>query len=144
MSHRVFQFTVTAAALLALYGCAEPKASDTLGSAASWSAMAGEVVTERADGALTRPFTTDALGVAADGLDGIATQLDSAADLDAATRQAASRDARARAADARRLARASELGEVAARPFTTSAERFRAIAEQRKAAERRSPSGGSP
>lgn len=136
----------TAGALLAaLTACGgAPKASDTLDSATSWSAMAGEVVTERAHGALTRPFTGDALGAAADGLDAIATQLDSAADLDAGTRQAASREVRARASDARRLASTSAMAELAARPFTESAGHFHALADAAKAAAKPRPRRGQP
>ena len=134
------------ALLVALTACGgAPKASDTLDAAASWTALAGEVVAERANRSLTRPFAADALGAAADGLTALGVQLDSAKDLDASTRQLAAREAGDRSADARRLAavRGPLPGEDAKR-FTESSQHFRALAAKAKDAQRKQGGGSSP
>ena len=127
-----------------LAGCGgTPKAADLLDSATSYSALAGEVVAERAKHALARPFARDALGAAAKGLDDIATQLESASGLDAPRRQAAARESRDRAADARRLATGHELPAAETARFIESSCHFHALADSARNAAKRESGGGS-
>ena len=112
-----------------------PKSPDLLESAASWNALAGEVVIERAKGSVPRAFTEESLEAVATGLGALAVQLDSARDLDATSRGLAARDAREAAAAAHRLAALRDRpapGE--ARLFSEAATRLHALADRAKAA----------